>query len=153
MTLFDTFVCAVAQAADREGVLGKDDIVFPPTPDFGYEWCAPRNALIFAAMGVDGVHYAILKIGGAVTDDSPVIHVSPMDFSEPYAVLGETFLDYLAVACDVTHSEMEAVFTAERACGERLVPFLKAHFDHSRLYNKTRLRSLESYLKLIETKS
>jgi hypothetical protein len=153
MTLFDTFVRAVAQAADREGVLGKDRIVFPPTPDFGYEWCAPQNALTFAAMGVDGVHYAILKIDGAVTDESPVIHVSPMDFSEPYAVLGKTFLNYLAVGCGVADSEMEAVFAAERTCSEKLVPFLKAHFDHSRLYNKTRLESLDGYLKLIETKS
>ncbi|HEY2527733.1 MAG TPA: hypothetical protein VGJ20_07235 [Xanthobacteraceae bacterium] len=130
MTLFDTFVRAVARAADRRGVLGDDEIVFPPEPDFGYG-STPRNALTFAMMGCDGVHYAILKIEGAVTDESPVIHVSPMDFSEPYAVLGETFLDYLAAACDVTHSEMKAVFTAERTCGEELVPFLKAHFLHT----------------------
>lgn len=152
MALFDIFVGAVAQAADRRGVLGDDEIVFPPEPDFGYE-STPRNALTFGTMGVDGVHFAILKIDGAVTDESPVIHVSPMDFSEPYAVLGETFLAYLAAACDVTHSEMEAVFATERTCGEKLVPFLKAHFDHSRLYNETRLRSLEWCLKLIETKS
>jgi hypothetical protein len=151
MTLFDIFVRAIAYAADRRGVLGDDEIIFPPEPDFGYE-STPRNALTFAAMGVDGVHYAILKIDGAVTDESPVIHVSPMDFSEPYAVLGETFLAYLAAACGVTQSEMEAVFTAERTRGEELVPFLKAHFDHSRLYNEARLRSLESGLKLIETK-
>ena len=152
MTLFDIFVRAVAQAADQRGVLGDDEIVFPPEPDFGYE-STPRNALTFGAMGVDGVHYAILKIEGAVTDESPVIHVSPMDFSEPYAVLGETFLAYLSAACDVTHSEMEGVFAAERTCGEKLVPFLKAHFDHSRLYSETRLRSLDGYLRLIEKKS
>jgi hypothetical protein len=151
MIMFELFVRAVAQAADRRGVLGEDEIVFPPEPDFGYE-STPRNALTFGAMGVDGVHFAILKIDGAVTDESPVIHVSPMDFSKPYAVLGETFLAYLAAACDVTHSEMEAVFTAESTSGGKLVPFLKAHFDHSRLYNETRLRSLEWCLKLIETK-
>src|SRR5215831_9369829 len=133
MTVFDIFVRAVAQAADRRGVLGEDEIVFPPEPDFGYE-STPLNALTFGAMGVDGVHYAILKIDGAVTDESPVIHVSPMDFSKPYAVLGETFLAYLAAACDVTPNEMEGVFTAESTSGEKLVPFLKAHFDHARLY-------------------
>ena len=103
-------------------------------------------------MGVDGVHYAILKIDGAITDESPVIHVSPMDFSAPYAVLGESFLAYLAAGCGISHSEMEAVFAAERTCGKKLVPFLKTHFDHSRLYNEMRLRSLDSYLKHIETK-
>src|SRR5215510_7909589 len=151
MTLFDIFVRAIALAEDREGVLGDDEIVFPPEPDFGYE-STPRNALTFGAMGVDGVHYAILKIDGAVTDESPVIHVSPMYFSEPYAVLGESFLAYLAAVCGVAHSEMEAVFAAERSSGAKLVPFLKAHFKHSRLYNEMRLRSLDSYLKLIETK-
>jgi hypothetical protein len=144
-------VRAIAQAADRRGVLGTDEIVFPPEPDFGYDR-TPRNALTFGAMGVDGVHYAILKIDGAVTDESPVIHVSPMDFSKPYAVLGESFLAYLAVACGVANSEMEAVFTTERTCGAKLFPFLKAHFDHSRLYNEMRFRSLECYLMLIETK-
>jgi len=44
------------------------------------------------------------------------------------------------------------VFAAERTCGAKLVPFLKAHFDHSRLYDEMRLRSLDSYLKHIETK-
>jgi hypothetical protein len=145
-------VRAIAQTADRRGVLGDDEIVFPPDPDFGYD-STPPNALTFGAMGVDGVHFAILKIDGAVTDESPVIHVSPMDFSRPYAVLGESFLAYLAAACGVAHGEMEAVFTAESAGGGKLVPFLKAHFDHSRLYNETRLRSLDSYLKFIETKS
>lgn len=152
MTLFDIFVRAVAQSADRRGILGDDEVVFPPESDFGYE-STPRNALTFGAMGVDGVHFAILKIDGEITDASPVIHVSPMDFSEPYAVLGESFLDYLAAGCGVAHSEMEAVFAAETTCGAKLVPFLKAHFDHSRLYNETRLRSLEWRLELIETKS
>jgi hypothetical protein len=32
---------------------------------------------------------------------------------------------------------MEAVFTAEMTYGEKLVPFLKAHFDHSQLHNDT----------------
>src|SRR5215471_12430543 len=75
MFLFELFVRAVAQATDRRGVLGEDEIVFPPESDFGYE-STPRNALTFGAMGVDGVHFAILKIAGAVTDESPVIHIS-----------------------------------------------------------------------------
>jgi len=151
MSQFDIYVRAIEQAADREGVLGKDEVVFPPEPDFGYQ-STPLNALTFAAMGVDGVHYAILKIDGKITDKSPVIHVSPMDFSEPYAVLGESFLAYLAAACGVDQSEMEAVLEAERTRGGSLVPFLQAHFDHSRLYNERRLKSLDGYLTLIEPK-
>jgi hypothetical protein len=154
-TYFETFVRAVEKAGDRD-VLGDDELVFPPVAHYDsiYDYdSTPRNAVIFGAMGVDGVHYAILRIDGAITDASPVIHVSPMDFSQPYAVLGETFLAYLAAACGVSVQQMEAVFEEERAGGNRLVPFLKTHFDHSRLYDEARLRALDRYLKFIETKS
>jgi hypothetical protein len=85
------FLHAVEKTRDRRGVQGDDRLVFPPHSDYGYE-STPRNALTFGDMGVDGVHYAILKIDGAVTDESPVIHVGPMDFSEPYVVLGDCFI-------------------------------------------------------------
>lgn len=93
---FDTFVRAVENTPKRErlGVLGDDYLVLPPQTDYGYD-ATPRNALTFGNMGVDGVHYAILKVGGEVSDESPVIHVGPMDFSEPYVVLGDCFLSYL----------------------------------------------------------
>jgi hypothetical protein len=35
---------------------------------------------------------------------------------------------------------MEAVFQ-ERTCGAKHVPFLKEHFDHSRLYDEKQLQS------------
>src|SRR4026209_2656646 len=106
-TYFDTFLRALENASDHDGVLGEDYLVFPPTPDYGYE-ATPRNALVFGAMGVDGVHYAILRIDGEITDESPVIHVGPMDFSEPYVVLGDCFLAYLAAACGVSTREIES---------------------------------------------
>lgn len=154
MTCFETFVRAVEKTAEceRDGVLGGEYLVFPPNPDYGYE-ATPRNALTFACMGVDGVHYAILTIDGAVCDESPVIHVSPMDFSEPYAVLGECFVSYLAAACGVTRRAMEAVFEEERAGRRVLVPFLKEHFVHSRLYDEERLRSLDRFLERVEPRA
>lgn len=153
-TCFETFVRAVEKTPERErdGVLGEDELVFPPRLDYGYD-ATPRNALTFACMGVDGVHYAILTIDGAVSDESPVIHVSPMDFSEPYAVLGECFVSYLAAASGVTRSAMEAVFEEDRAGRGVLVPFLKEHFVHSRLYEETRQRSLEHYLDRMEPRT
>src|SRR5262245_10253220 len=153
-TYFDTFVRAVENTPKRErlGVLGNDYLVFPPQADFGYE-ATPRNALTFGNMGVDGVHYAILKIDGEVSDESPVIHVGPMDFSEPYVVLGDCFVGYLAAACGVTMREMETVFEEERAGRPVLVPFLKAHFVHSRLYEEKRLRKLELYLDHVEPRA
>ena len=152
-TYFTTFVRAVERAgADHEGILGTDRVVFPPSPDFGYS-STPRNAITFGDMGCDGVHYAILAIDGAITDASPVIHVSPMDFSDPYAVLGTSFIDYLATACDVPIVELEDVFARERAGENTLVRFLRARFSHSRLYNDARFESLTAYLDYIEPKT
>jgi hypothetical protein len=152
-TYFDTFVRAVENTPmrDRRGVLGDDELVFPPKTDFGYD-ATPRNALTFGTMGVDGVHYAILAIDGKVSDESPVIHVGPMDFSEPYVVLGDSFIGYLADACGVSRSEMDAVLADERAGRQKLVPFLREHFVHSRLYDAQRLRKLQLYLDRIEPK-
>ena len=104
-------------------------------------------------MGCDGVHYAILAIDGAIIDDSPVIHVSPMDFSDPYAVLGTSFLDYLAVACDLPASEPEDVFARERSGENTLVPFLRGHFSHSRVYDDARFARLAAHLDHIEPKT
>jgi hypothetical protein len=153
-TYFDTFLRAVENTPmrDRRRVLGDDELVFPPNPDYGYE-ATPRNALTFGAMGVDGVHYAILKIDGKVTDESPVIQIGPMDFSEPYVVLGDCFVAYLAAARGVSIRDIEFVFEKERAGQGKLVVFLKEHFQHSRLYDETRLRKLDRYLEMVEPKS
>lgn len=150
-THFASFLRAVECAGDREGILGSDRLVFPPSPDFRYA-ATPLNAVTSADMRCDGVHYAILASNGAITDESPVIHVSPLDTGEPYAVLGTSFLDYLAVACDVPASELEGVFMRERSEGNTLVPFLRARFSHSRLYDDARFERLASHLAYIEPK-
>jgi len=149
---FHTFLEAIARAPDRDGVLGDEELTFPPVSDTG-SYATPRNALTFGRMGVDGVHYAILTINGVVTDQSPVIHISPMDFSEPYAVLGESFLDYLAAACGVSVVEMQSVFEKEWADRNALLRFLRERFKHSRLFEESRLRRLDRLLMYIQPKS
>lgn len=150
-TYFQTFLLALEGYPDKRGILGDEWIIFPPDPNYGYE-CTPRNALTFGAMGVDGVHYAILTIDCAVRDDSPVIQIGPMDFSEPYSVLGETFLDYLAQGCGVTLDEMKSVFDAERSGAQTLISFLRQRFKQPRLFDETRRQKLDRYLDLIELK-
>jgi len=102
-------------------------------------------------MGVDGVHYAVLELEGRITDDSPVIQVAPMDFEEPYALLADSFLEYVAVGCGVTSCDMEQVFENEREGQSTLVDYLKDHFDSSRLWADNRDRSIDRYRSLIET--
>jgi len=56
-----------------------------------------------------------------------------MDFSSPYALLGHTFTEYLAIVCGVTVDRIRELMNRERAGEPALVDFLRASFDHGRL--------------------
>src|SRR5262249_59563338 len=99
---FDIFLKAAA-AADGF-LLDGDSVVVPPDPDYGYN-STPRNALTFAVVGCDGVHYAILTFDGKARHDSPVVQVSPMD-PKDVLVLAPSFLKYLADGCGVSAERM-----------------------------------------------
>jgi hypothetical protein len=144
-THFAEFVRALGDCRDTRGVLGKEGVVYPPLDDTGYE-ATPRNAVTFGRMGCDGVHYAVLRSNGKVADDSPVIQIGPMDFSEPYSVLADSFLEYLAIGCGITSAEMDLVFDSQRDGSGSLTDFLKGHFDQSRLWNCKRDRAIDRYL-------
>jgi hypothetical protein len=147
-TAFHAFLSALSKATDHEGVLGEDFVVYPPEEDVGYS-TTPLNAVVFGSMGVDGVHYAILKIDGAIRHESPVIHVSPMDFDDPYALLGPTFADYLAIGCGVSRKEIEDLLAAEESGRSSLLEFLRAHFEHERLWPEGQENGLGPYADLI----
>ena len=142
LTHFDIFMKAFAALDDHSRVLDGDHILCPPSEDFGYQ-STPQNALTFASMGCDGVHYAILKRDGLVQDDSPVVQVSPMD-SDDITVLAGSFLRYLADGCRVSEEQMEAVFEAERAGRTELVDFLSERFDGVTLLAEERTADLNA---------
>jgi hypothetical protein len=150
-THFETYLRALDACLDRNGVLGEEYLLHPPNPDYGYE-NTPRNAITFGCMGVDGVHYAVLEIGGVVTDESPVVQVCPMDFDAPYQVLGESFLGFLADGCGVSREAMAAVFAAERAGAPALVTYLRERLQMSRLSNDGRYQALRVHLRHIQPK-
>jgi len=116
-----------------DGVLGDERVEYPPSEETGY-WATPKNAVVFGWMGVDGVHYAILKIDGEVRENSPVIQIGPMDFSEPYSLLAHTFADYLAIGCGVGRDEIEDVLASEMAGSETLLEFMRSYFDSERFW-------------------
>jgi hypothetical protein len=150
-TYFDTYLAALGRMDDPQGVLGDEWVIHPPNPDYGYN-STPRNALTFGCMGVDGVHYAILKLDGVVADESPVIQICPMDFSDLYQVMADSFLSFLANGCGVTHKRMKEVFATERSGNPILTAFLMKRFDMSRLRFVARTRRLDSYLPHIQRK-
>lgn len=134
MNAFDTFLTALSHAADFDGVLGDVCVEYPPSENVEY-WATPENAVVFGWMGVDGVHYAILKINGQIRDTSPVIQVGPMDFDEPYSLLAPTFTDYLAIGCGVTPKEMKALLAREEAGNSSLLAFMRSNFQQSRFWS------------------
>lgn len=152
----DSYFSAYLRALDAwpslDGVLGDEIAIHPPDPDFGYS-STPRNALTFGQMGVDGVHYAVLAIDGEVTDQSPVIEVSPMDFGECYSVLAENFLEFLAVGCGADHREIKELFVCEREGEPALMPFLVKKFNIERVHNYSESGHLKKYLRHIEPKA
>ena len=115
-------------------------------------WATPENAVVFACMGCDGVHYAILKIDGEICDDSPVIQIGPMDFDEPYSLLAPTFIEYLAIGCGVPTERIGELLDRERDGEPILLDFLRSHFDQSRFWSDAVDRSIDPYLSLIQTK-
>ena len=151
-THFETFIDAFAALTEPSRVLDGDTILCPASEDYGYQ-STPKNALTFASMGVDGVHYAILKRDGAVRDDSPIAQVSPMD-SDDVTVVAESLLRYLADGCGVSDQEMEALFDAERAGKPQLVSFLGEHFHGTHLLEEERTHKLNArYGHLVERKA
>jgi hypothetical protein len=139
-THFQTFMDAFAALDEPSRVFDGDDIICPPSADYGYQE-TPKNALTFTEMRVDGVHSAILKLDGVVRDDSPVVQVSPTD-GDSVTVLADSFLDYLADGCGVSAEEMQSIFDAERAGERRLLPFLAEHFDGLKLLEEERTNDL-----------
>ncbi len=150
-TYFETFINAFAQLSEPLRVLDGNAVLCPPLEDYGSQ-STPENAITFAEMGVDWVHYAILKLEGAVRDDSPVIQVSPMD-SDDITVLGESIAEFLADGCGVSHEEMKTIFEADRAGSPRLVSFLNGRFRLNQLLEEKRTDKLNArYGNLVQRK-
>ena len=145
---FQTFLAAYAAVEEPERRLGDEQVLSPPL-DLGYD-ATPLNGVTFAAMGVDGVHWAMLTRDGQVRDDSPVVYVSPMD-SDDVTVIAESLISLLAFGCGVTPERMLEVFEQERSDGGHLVPFLRDHFRSEELLHDERVGPLqERFRHLIE---
>jgi hypothetical protein len=133
MTAFETFLKALSNADNVNGVLGDEGLEYPPSETIDY-WATPQNAVVFGWMGVDGVHYAILKIDDEIRETSPVIQIGPMDFDEPYSLLAPTFKDYLAIGCGVTVDRIQALLDKEERGNSTLLAFMRSTFQQSRFW-------------------
>jgi len=66
------------------------------TKDFPDYFCTPLNAAIFAHLGIDGIHYCIIK-GGNEIENSPVYVVSPMMPEHYVELVGRNLIDFLSL--------------------------------------------------------
>ncbi|MFN3151488.1 hypothetical protein [Bremerella sp.] len=148
MTTFDTFLQALGSADTLDGVLGDEALEYPPSETVDY-WATPENAVVFGWMGVDGVHYAILKLDGHIDESSPVIQIGPMDFDEPYSLLAPTFKEYLAIGCGVTVDQVEPLLTQEASGTPALLDFMRTHFRQSRFWSDQVQRNIGPYESMI----
>jgi len=151
MTYFEVFMSA-ARAANVDGtVYGRDDLVDPPNPDYGY-WATPVNSVTFASLGVDGVHTAIITEGGKITDDSPVAYVTPMD-DPPVVILAATIMDFLADGCGIDRQEMIEMLDRSSQDPHTLIRFVDSNFDMGRLLDDDRITAMnETHLNIVEMK-
>jgi hypothetical protein len=138
-TDFTTFLGAFGQVEEASRSLDGNQILCPPVADFGYD-ATPRNTLTFAALGADGVHWAIWNRDGVVRDDSPVLYVSPME--DEWIVMADSFRDFLADGCGVSVTEIAALLDAERFGRACLVAYLAERFCTEPLLDEARTSRL-----------
>ena len=74
--------------------LDRVGLILPTTLEPGnYEYCSPKNGLVFASTGGDGDHYSLLVHDGVVDDKSPVVMTWPSEACN--TVVGESLYDFL----------------------------------------------------------
>jgi len=70
--------------------------------DYGGYFCTPKSAVVFANLGVDGIHFCILPDEKDLTlENSPVYVVSPMTPDHYVEVVAENFNDFLSLVVSV----------------------------------------------------
>lgn len=87
-------------------------ILSAPPHNWDY-WCTPINSITFANTGGDGVHYGFLALDGEVTDSSPIVMTVPC-CDTPNMVVGENFLDFLALGCRYGYFGLEQLVHDKR---------------------------------------
>lgn len=95
---FVKLVQFAAEHAQRVGgpwTMAFDGLELPDRPEKGRYDCEPANTTPFASTGCDGVHYSFVHVDGRVSDESPVVEISPMDSGEEFAILGADLREFI----------------------------------------------------------
>lgn len=70
--------------------------------DYGGYFCTPKNAVVFANIGCDGIHFCIIPYENDLTlERSPVYVISPMMPDHSVEAVAEKFYDFLSLVVSV----------------------------------------------------
>ncbi|MCY2965948.1 MAG: hypothetical protein NT069_20345 [Planctomycetota bacterium] len=84
--------------AEYERGMGQLGLLLSSKRRNGGYWCSPENSLSFGGTGGDGVHFSLVQVNGAVTEESPVVMTVPANFGEPRdanAIVGSSLISFL----------------------------------------------------------
>lgn len=84
-----------------------------------YDWCSPLNCGTFASTGVDGTHFSLLVVDGAVVSDSPVVMTTPSNMGRS-VIVGENLFDFLCLGSRSGYF-LDSLAGSDRAILERLI--------------------------------
>lgn len=89
-------IAAAEYGLSVEGVLDPCGLLLEMPPQSGYyDWCTPKNALMFARTGGDGVHYSYLQIQALPDGVAPIVMTMPA-IAQNF-VLAESFDEFFGL--------------------------------------------------------
>jgi len=104
--------------------------------DFPHYFCTPLNAVIFAHLGTDGIHYCIIK-GEKELENSPVYVVSPMMPGHYVELIGRNLADFLSLVISCKDaSSLEYISYASKDKFEEYIGELRKQQLDDPDYNK-----------------
>ncbi len=92
-TLWSLTECEPGLGCDYFDPVGL--LLMPTLENFGY-WCTPKNSLVFAHTGGDGVHFSFLT-DKEPTDSTPIVMTVPMMDQNNNVIVGENLTEFLAL--------------------------------------------------------
>lgn len=97
----------VRRAERKDGLYAIGlDLVIPPDDEGLFP--SPKNGLRFARTGGNGVHFSLICVDNAISDNSPVVVTAPYS-RDGNVVVGKNLHEFLYLGCRVGFSHMEGL--------------------------------------------
>jgi hypothetical protein len=106
--------------------------------DCGGYFCTPKNAVSFAHLGVDGIHFCVIPEDNDLTlEHSPVYVVSPMMPDHYVEVVAENFYDFISLVIEV--KDAGALEYISYSTKEKFIEYIQ---EVNNTYNKSKVNEV-----------